>query len=218
MLIREDILGVILAGGQGRRMGFVDKPLIEIGGEIGVNGAVLDHISDRLKPQVTRMIINANAAQDVYRRYCDDVVADSVNGFLGPLAGILTALDWAAMNTGFSHIMTLPGDAPFIPRDLVAKMVTAYNEMPDDSERLVRATSNGRTHPVIGLWPVSIRAGLRDNLINKDIRKIDRFTEAYQIKDVDFEGVPDPFFNINTDDDVANASRIIAGMKSKRGH
>ena len=213
-LKKSQILGVILAGGQGRRMGFVDKPLISIGGQVGLNGTLLDHILERLLPQVSKIIINVNSTDAEYRRYSDDVIPDSTGGYLGPLAGILTALDWAAMNSRASHIVTVPGDAPFIPRDLIAKMLTAYNKKPDEKITLVRAMSNRRAHPVAGLWPVAIRASLRDSLINDDIRKIDQFTASFPMTDVDFEGVPDPFFNINTDNDVVMARRIVAGHNS----
>lgn len=209
MVTKNDILGVILAGGQGRRMGFVHKPLITIGEQ-----TILDHILARLKPQLGKIIINTNASaeHDQYARYADDLVADSIEGFLGPLAGVLTALDWGAMHSGCSHIVTVPGDAPFIPRDLVKRFVEAYRAMPSD-ELVIRASSGGRVHPVVALWPLSIRAQLRDRLINDGIRKIDAFTADLPLTDVDFAGIPDPFFNINTEEDVMVARRIILGEK-----
>lgn len=226
MLKAEHVMGIILAGGQGRRMGFVDKPLISLGAGVqGAHGAgengnetILAHILDRLTPQTARVIINANAARELYARYGIEVVPDNVDGCLGPLSGVLTGLDWAAMNTGFTHVLTVPGDAPFIPRDLAKAMIMALNAAADaggdnggdNGMTLVRASSNGRAHPVIGLWPVAIRARLRDALVNDDIRKIDRFTADFPMHDVDFAGVPDPFFNINTDEDVAMAKRILA--------
>ena len=218
------VLGVVLAGGQGRRMGFVDKPLINLGAPAAQkelshsqherDETILAHILERLEAQTPRIIINANAALEQYSRYGVEVVPDYIDGYLGPLSGVLTGLDWAAMNTGFTHVMTVPGDAPFIPRDMTAKMIAALNKgqdsRADDAAVLVRASSNGRAHPVVGLWPVSIRARLRDALVNEDVRKIDRFTAEFPMEDVDFAGVPDPFFNINTDDDVAMAKRILA--------
>ena len=202
----KDVMGVVLAGGQGRRMGFVNKPLVKIGGK-----TVLSHILARMSPQLDEIIINANAAHDAYRDYELEIVADELGGFLGPLSGVLTAMDWVAMNkAGVSHILTFPGDAPFIPHDLAKRLVGAVNDAGEgDQPCLARAVSGGRANPVVGLWPIAIRSELRDSLVNKDIRKIDRFTADYLMQDVQFDGVPDPFFNINTEDDVKIADRIL---------
>ena len=207
-LKRKDVMGVVLAGGQGRRMGFVNKPLVKIGGQ-----TVLSHILARMSPQLDEIIINANAAHDAYRDYGLEIVADELGGFLGPLSGVLTAMDWVAMNkAGVSHILTFPGDAPFIPHDLAERLVRAVNDAGEgDQPCLARAVSGGRANPVVGLWPIAIRSELRDSLVNKDIRKIDRFTADYPMQDVQFDGVPDSFFNINTEDDVKIADRILNG-------
>ena len=207
-LKRKDVMGVVLAGGQGRRLGFVNKPLVKIGGK-----TVLSHILARMSPQLDEIIINANAAHDAYRDYGLEIVADELGGFLGPLSGVLTAMDWVAMNkAGVSHVLTFPGDAPFIPHDLAKRLVGAVNDAGQtDKPCLARAVSGGRANPVVGLWPIAIRSELRDSLVNKDIRKIDRFTADYPMQDVQFDGVPDPFFNINTEDDVKIADRILNG-------
>ena len=116
------------------------------------------------------------------------------------------------MNKAVSHILTFPGDAPFIPHDLAERVVGAVNDAGEgDQPCLARAVSGGRANPVVGLWPIAIRSELRDSLVNKDIRKIDRFTADYPMQDVQFDGVPDPFFNINTEDDVKIADRILNG-------
>ena len=205
---RDQVIGVVLAGGQGRRLGFVNKPLIDIGGK-----PVLAHILKKMSPQLHEIIINANAAHDEYQHFGLDIVQDELEGFLGPLSGVLTALDWAAMSrSGISHVLSFPGDAPFVPHDLAEKLIEAVNDAEaGDKPCLARAVSGGRAHPVVGLWPVSIRAELRDKLVNDDVRKIDLFTADYPMQDVSFEGVPDPFFNINTEDDVALAKRILKG-------
>ena len=106
---------------------------------------------------------------------------------------------------GCRWVASFAADAPFIPRDLVARLAGAVGDGAD----MARAASFGQRHPVFGLWPVSIRAELRDRLVNDDIRKIDLFTADYKIAEVGFEGVPDPFFNVNTPEDKAEAERII---------
>ena len=137
---RDQVLGVVLAGGQGRRLGFVHKPLIKIG-----RRPLLEHILERMTPQLNKIILNANAAHDEYRDFGLDIVADELGGYLGPLSGILTAMDWAAMNgAGITHILTMPGDAPFIPRDLCDKLMDAVNgEVEGEKPILARAVSNG---------------------------------------------------------------------------
>ncbi len=204
------LMAAVLAGGEGRRMGYVHKPLIEVGGK-----SVMRHIMTRLAPQVGKIIINTNASSALYNAFDAEVVPDLMDVKLGPLLGVLTAMDWAAMNmTATTHILTLPGDAPFIPRDLADEMLAALNTAihhaeGDSAPILARASSMGRTHPVIGIWPITLRAELRDQLINNDVRKIDRFTADYKVVDVSFDGVPDPFFNINTAEDAAMADRIL---------
>jgi molybdopterin-guanine dinucleotide biosynthesis protein A len=208
-LRQSDILGVVLAGGEGRRMGFVNKPLMEIGGR-----TVLSHILERLQPQLGRTVINAKHPP-LYTPYGLDVVPDQIDTHLGPLAGVLAALDWASLNVPKArYVMSLPGDAPFIPLNLVSEMTDAVNNTQGDKDPvLARAVSKKRAHPVVGLWPVAIRADLRDSLFNREIRKIDAFTANYRVVDVTFEGVPDPFFNINTKDDLALADRICNGRQ-----
>lgn len=206
-LSKNDILGVVLAGGQGRRMGGVDKPLVKIG-----KHTILEHILKRSAPQFDRIIINANNAEN-YQAFGLETVPDAIDGYLGPLSGILTAMDWAAINTQCSHILTIPGDAPFIPQNLASEMIKAANlhesTLHESTPLLVRAVSNNRPHPVIGLWPAQIRPALRDRLVNDEVRKIDLFTQDYTLIDVDFQGIPDPFFNINTQEDADTAERAL---------
>ena len=200
MINPSEVVGVVLAGGQGRRMGMADKPLLELAGL-----PLLRHVLDRALPQVKAAVINANGDAKRFAEFNLPVIKDTADGFLGPLAGVLSGLDWAAKtHPTASHIISLAGDAPFIPRDLVARLCA---DAPEDG--LARAHSFGRRHPVVGLWPISIRANLRDQLVNHDIRKIDLFTADYEIAEVDFDGIPDPFFNINTPEDRAEAERIL---------
>lgn len=199
--IRDNIVGVILAGGQGRRMGQADKPLVKL-----ADKPLLQHVLDRASPQCGSMVINANGDPGRFSQFNLPVVADSVDDNPGPLAGILAGLDWAALHQpSATHVLSLPGDAPFIPRNLVERMVQELT----DKTALARAHSFGRRHPVIGLWPVDIRAELRDRLVNHDIRKIDLFTADYAMAEVNFDGIPDPFFNINTPEDRNEAERAL---------
>ena len=200
-LLKANIVGVVLAGGLGRRMGSVDKPLVPLAGK-----PLIEHVLDRAMPQCAAMVINANGDAGRFQRFNLPVVADSVDDNPGPLAGILAGLDWAALHQpSATHVLSLPGDAPFIPHDLVKRLVHGLGE----GHELARAHSFGRRHPVVGLWPIEIRSDLRDQLVNFDIRKIDRFTADYSMAEVNFDGIPDPFFNINTPEDQANAERAL---------
>ena len=196
-----EILGVVLAGGRGSRMGEGgDKPLTALGG-----GTLLSCVLERAVPQCGQTIISANSGHPGYRASGLPVVADQVEGFAGPLAGVLAAMDWAAMNAPeCSWVASFAGDAPFMPRDLVARLMEAAV-----GADMARAASFGQRHPVFALWPVSVRAELRDRLVNDGVRKIDLFTADYKVAEVDFDGVPDPFFNVNTPEDRAEAERII---------
>ncbi|MCE2517514.1 MAG: molybdenum cofactor guanylyltransferase MobA [Alphaproteobacteria bacterium] len=206
MITLSSIVAVVLAGGQGRRMGHVDKPLLKLAGR-----PLLRHVLDRMAPQVQAMAINANGSPDRFAEFNLPVVEDSAPGFLGPLAGILAGLDWAARaHPAASHVMSIPGDAPFIPRDLVARLAAEATE-----GGFARAHSFGRRHPVVGLWPVAVRADLRDQLVNHDIRKIDLFTSSYPVAEVEFDGVPDPFFNVNTPRERDEAERILKNLPEK---
>ena len=200
-IAREQVGAVILAGGAARRMGGGDKTLLPLAGK-----PILQHILDRLTPQCTTILLNANGDATRFQAFGLAVYADSVAGQLGPLAGILTGLDAIALNyRGLTHLISIAGDTPFIPLDLVEKMRGLA-----DGETIVRARSNGRTHAVCTLWPLSIRADLRDQLINQDVRKIDHFTTNYRVMDCDFAGIPDPFFNINAPADQAEAERVVS--------
>ena len=199
-IAREQIAAVILAGGAARRMGGGDKTLLPLGGK-----PILQHILDRLSPQCAPILLNANGDASRFQAFGLGVYADAVDGYLGPLAGILTGLDAVALHhRDITHLISIAGDTPFIPQNLVEKM-----RLLADRENIVRASSNGRAHAVCALWPLSIRADLRDQLVNQDVRKIDRFTANYAVVDCDFAGIPDPFFNINSPTDQAEAERAL---------
>lgn len=193
---------VILAGGLARRIGGGDKPMREIGGQ-----TILNRVIARLAPQCCGLILNANGDPARFAAFGLPVAADSVADFPGPLAGILAALDWAAeQQSGSQWIVSAPGDCPFLPRDLVARLHDARDKQ--DAELAV-AVSGERAHPVIGLWKVTLRDELRQALTSEGIRKVDRWTARYRLAAVSWPTAPfDPFFNINTADDLAEAERL----------
>jgi molybdopterin-guanine dinucleotide biosynthesis protein A len=197
-------VGAILAGGLARRMGGGDKSLRTIGGR-----TALDRIIERLTPQVRRVILNANADPRRFDAFHLPVVADGLPDNPGPLAGVLAALDWAAVaDPSLTWVLTLPGDAPFIPRDLVSRLHAARQI---NDATLACATSDNRTHPVIALWPVSIRDEVRHAVADQGIRKMEDFTQRYRRATVDWPVTPvDPFFNVNTPDELAEANRLVA--------
>lgn len=194
--------GAILAGGLARRMGGGDKPLRAIGGR-----TVLARIVDRLTPQVTRLVINANDAPSRFDAFHLPVIADSLPDHPGPLAGVLAALDWAAADPAALWVLSVPGDAPFIPRDLLRRLHAARDEQ---GTRFACAASGGRTHPVIGLWPVAIRDELRHAVETEGVRKVDLFTGRGGCATAEWPTVPvDPFFNVNRPEDLAEAERLV---------
>jgi molybdopterin-guanine dinucleotide biosynthesis protein A len=200
----EKPLGLVLAGGLARRMGGGDKARIRIGGV-----TILERVLARLKPQCEAVILNANGDP---ARFADSglaVVPDSVPDFAGPLAGILAGLDWAAAHRPeIADVASVPGDCPFLPDDLVARLYAARAAA---SVPLACARSGEWRHPVVGLWPVRLREDLRHALVVEDLRKIEIWTARHGIAVVDWPIVPvDPFFNVNTPEDAAAAERMAA--------
>lgn len=198
------VLGLLLAGGLARRMGGGDKPLKTIAGK-----TILDHLIARLGPQCAGLVINANGDPVRFAPWGLPVVADSIEGFAGPLAGILAGLDRAAAHhPAITHVASVAADTPFIPRDLVRRLA---GEMTTAGAELAVAASGGWSHPVIGLWPVAIREALRHALLVENERKIDRFTARYRLATVTWGTDPiDPFFNANEPADLAAAEALLA--------
>ena len=200
----QSTAGVILAGGLSRRMGGGDKCLRELGGK-----PILARIIERARPQVDTLVLNANGDPSRFAPFGLPVVADGVEGFVGPLGGILAGLDWAAANAPACRwLVSFAGDAPFLPTDLVSRFRAAVTEQRAD---LAVATSGGQAHPVFGLWRVDLREALRKAVIEEQIYKVDRWTARYKVAAVDFVTVPiDPFFNANRPEDLAEAERLLA--------
>ena len=198
------IVGIILAGGRAERMGGGDKGLLEIGGS-----TILRRVIERIQPQVDALALNANGDPARFAGYGLPIVSDSVPGFAGPLAGVLAGLDWAAANHPHAHhVVTVPADGPFVPRDLVKRLVAAVTA--DDAE-LATAASGVQTYPVVGLWPVRLRLALKDALVKEGLRKVDAWTRRYCRAIAPFPAEPiDPFFNANTPDQLAEAKRLAA--------
>ncbi|CUH76040.1 Molybdenum cofactor guanylyltransferase [Tritonibacter multivorans] len=202
-------LGVILAGGLATRMGGGDKGRLEIDGQ-----SLLTRVRDRLAPQVAGLALNANGDADRFDDLGLPVVPDSIEGFAGPLAGVLAGLDWAA-EQGAEAIVTAAADTPFFPTDLVDRLLAAAS---GQAYPLVMATtprtgnelkSGGgkrvNRHPTFGLWPVSLRDDLRAELHN-GLRKVVLWTDKHDGREVLFPADPfDPFFNVNTPEDLAQA-------------
>lgn len=200
------IVGLLLAGGQSRRMGGGDKTLRPIGGR-----PLLERVIERIRPQVAGLILNANGDPQRFARFGLPVVADGVPDFAGPLAGILAGLDWTAEHRpDCPMIVSVPTDAPFLPDDLVGRLVQG---METSGAELVCAESGGQPHPVVGLWPVRLRHELRRAVVEEGLRKVDRWTGRYRFATVPFDqprtGI-DPFFNANRPEDFAAAEHLLA--------
>jgi len=195
------VAGVLLAGGQSQRMGGGDKCLRLLAGK-----PILAHVIERARSQVTALVLNANGDPKRFADFGLPVVADETSGFVGPLAGILAGLDWTAANVpDATHVASFATDAPFLPRDLIAAFREAMRMGIYD---LACAASDGRTHPVFGLWPVAVRDDLRAALAS-GLRKVDQWTAGYRLVEVEFLAVPvDPFFNANRPEDLEEAERL----------
>jgi molybdenum cofactor guanylyltransferase len=203
-----NVAGLLLAGGQSRRMGGGDKALRELGGR-----TLLARVIERLRPQVATIVLNANGDPVRFAGFGLPVVADGVADFAGPLAGVLAGLDWAAAHRpDLSHVASVATDAPFLPKDLVSRLAAALEEADAD---LACAASGGRAHPVFGLWPVRLKEDLRDALCAEGIRKVDLWTARHKLVTVPFADRPvDPFFNANRPEDLKAAAALLAAIET----
>jgi len=205
----------VLAGGLARRMGGGDKARIAIGGV-----TILQRVLACLKPQCTRIVINANGDPARFADTKLPVVADSVPDFAGPLAGILAGLDWAALHLPECEwVASVPGDCPFLPNDLIARLHAARVGA---GAPLACARSGEWRHPVVGLWPLALRDDLRHAIAAEGLRKIEIWTARHGVAIADWPAEPvDPFFNVNTSEDAAQAQALAAkyaGVTRLRGN
>jgi len=204
----EAVTGIVLAGGQSRRMGGGDKGLLELAGK-----PMLGHVIDRLSVQVGRMAINANGDPSRFAPFGLPVVADTVSGFVGPLAGVLAGMRWSAGSaSGARWIVTVAGDAPMLPLDLVSRLTAAVQSC---DTAIALARSAGEVHPVIGLWPVALADGL-ETALQDGVRKVLHWTDRHGTVAVDFPMTRvgsvevDPFFNANTPQELDSLRAMLA--------
>ena len=203
------VAGVLLAGGLSTRMGGGDKPLGLLGGR-----AVLAHLLERIGRQTAAFAISANGDPARFSHFALPVIADTIPGHAGPLAGILAGMEWAASLPGISHVVSLPADTPFVPPDLVARLRDAAEP---SKTRVAIAASGGRTHPPIALWPLALHDELAAFLSEEKERKVSVFAMRHDPAICLFGPVRiggrdvDPFFNINTPADMEEAERLLAG-------
>lgn len=203
------VAGLILAGGRGRRMGGIDKPLAVLG-----ERRLIDHVIARASAQVSRLAINASGDASRFAGLGLPLVADltdegRIEAFAGPLAGVLSGLDWmAAQGGGIDWLAVFPADTPFLPTDFVERALAAIR---DEGAELACAASGGRVHPIVALWPLALSDRLRRLVVDQGVRRADRLLETFRTAIVPYATDPlDPFFNINTPDDLAEAERLLA--------
>ena len=214
---RQPHAGVILAGGLGKRMGGGDKPLLTIGGK-----PMLDRVIARLAPQVERIIINANGDPARFAAYGLPVVADTIEGFAGPLAGVLAGMRWSKANLPEARfLVSVAADTPFFPDNLVPRLAEGCG---NDERTVALAASTAGTHPVFGLWPVALADELETFLKSGGGGKILTFADRFLRLNVPFDDVTlpngetvDPFFNVNTPEDAARAEEIAAALDRRAG-
>lgn len=199
----EKIPGVILAGGLSSRMGGGDKCLLSLGSE-----TLLQQVIARLRPQVSAMVLNANGDASRFADYGLQVVADGIDGYAGPLAGVLAGLDWAAAQ-GADHIVSVAADTPFFPTDLVQRLNTGRGSAPLALAASIDPKRGQVRQPTFGLWPVALRDDLRAAL-QDGLRKVVIWTDKHGGTEVLFEPVngQEPFFNVNTPEDLAIARQM----------
>jgi molybdopterin-guanine dinucleotide biosynthesis protein A len=202
------IVGVILAGGMSRRMGGGDKCLLALG-----ERPILAHVIDRLAPQVDALALNANGDPARFAAFGLPVLPDSVAGFPGPLAGVLAGMDWAARQ-GAAQVVTAAADTPFLPRDLVLGLRAAAEAAGTPLAMAITPGEGGRLdrHPTFGLWSADRREDLRAAL-GAGLRKVVAWTGPVGCAEAVFraEGF-DPFFNVNTPEDLAAAEAMLAAV------
>ena len=197
----NDLCAVILTGGRSSRMGGGIKSLKKFN-----NKYIFDRIFENLQTQVDKVIINSNDSENLFVRYKVEVIKDSLGGFLGPLAGIHASFEWLNKNAPcINWLVTVPGDTPFIPKNLVKKLL---DKVKNTNHKIVLAQSNGKTHPIIGIWHSNLFESLKNSL-NSGNRKIMNWASQNSLGYEEFTNSKyDPFFNINCKEDLIEAKEI----------
>jgi len=203
----EDVVGVLLAGGRSSRMGGGDKCLLSLGGQ-----PMLAHIIERLRRQVSDLVINANGDVARFTAFDLPVIEDRLEGQAGPLAGVHAGIEWVLSNRPRSRfIVTVATDTPFFPADLIARFRAAIG---DSEPRLLVAQSGEGVHPVFGLWPVSLASALEAS-VKTGMRKVQAWVADHDAEQIFFPAIAiggrkiDPFFNINRPEDLAEAEALL---------
>ena len=198
--IDSKILALLMIGGQSKRMGGGIKSFIEFN-----NKTLIDRILDRIKPQIKNIIINCNDENKKLINYKIPIIKDLKKGYLGPLAGIHSAMNWIINNEPqIEWLVTLPGDTPFIPHNLIS----CFQKKISLESKIILAQSNNKTHPIIGAWHISLLSSL-DSQLDKGVRKIMSWAQLHQIDYINYSVKNyDPFFNINRKEDIKVAIEI----------
>ena len=194
-------IGAILTGGRATRLGGGDKGLLTVGGR-----TIIERVAGVFRPHCRLVILNANGDPARFAAFRLPVVADSVPDQAGPLAGILAAMDWAAAQSPpAEQVFTAPGDTPFLPSDLVPRLAAARRT----AGSAVVCARSGARHPVVALWATALRDDLRHALAQEGVRKVGTFLDRHAVAYADWPFEPlDPFFNVNTPDDLARANEL----------
>ena len=204
----HNILGAILAGGKSTRMG-KDKLFLELN-----NKKLIEHTIDKVKKYLKQLIVVTNQNNEFFSKNNLTVVKDCIEGQLGPLVGILTAMEWAKQNSKkYSWVATFPCDTPFFPETIIKSFI---KESERKDSLILCDSSHGRKHNIFGLWSLDLYDKLKDDLINKKIRKVQDWTEKNKIKNLEFKFKDyDPFFNINTKEDLEFAKKLSKKIKNE---
>ena len=205
---KKKVLGVILAGGLSRRMKCQNKFLKKIGDQ-----TIISLIISKALNQVDKLIINTHIEKKEVKQFKLPIIKDTLNGYHGPLAGILTGMEYAAKRK-FKWLFTFPCDAPFFPDNLVEKIL---KEAEKKKSNIVIATSKGRMHPVFGIWSITLKNSLKNALIKYQIKKMDIWIEKNNFSVLNFNhNTIDPFFNINNFEDLEKANELYKKNKSRK--
>ena len=197
----HNILGAILAGGQSKRMG-KDKLFLKLD-----NMTLIDHTIQKVKKSLKEVIIITNQENEFFKKNNLTTVKDCIDGQLGPLVGILTAMKWAKENSSsYSWIASFPCDTPFFPEIVISQFI---EESKKNESLILCASSHGRKHNIFGLWSLDLYDKLYDDLVNNKVRKVQDWTKANNIKNLEFKFKDyDPSFNINTLEDLEFAKKL----------